>query len=144
MSRRGTDLNVQQLALMLAALVMSVLMGMTSIFAQERSSAPSPLQIDQNFLKMSQEALQRELRETRRCIDNALLNLRDVRGNVNRVNQVDLIDCRRRLSQVQRKIQQLGRAAERLNIEAQAQAAMLQQILRERQRAARVEKKSDQ
>jgi hypothetical protein len=128
----------------MAALVVSFFAGMTCTFAQERSSSPSPLQIDQNFLKMSQEALRRELRETRRCIDNALLNLRDVRGNINRVNQVDLIDCRRRLSQVQRKIQQLGRAAERLSIEAQAQAAMLQQILRERQRAARVERESDQ
>ena len=137
-------MSVQRLALILAALVVSVVISMKCTFAQERSSAPSPLQIDQNFLKMNQEALQRELRETRRCIDNALLNLRDVRWNINRVNQVDLIDCRRRLLQVQRKIQQLGRAAERLNIEAQAQAAMLQQILRERQRAARVEKKSDQ
>jgi len=131
-------------AFVIAALSMSLLIGEPCSFAQERSSAPSTLQIDQNFLKISQEILQRELKETRRCIDNGLLNLRDVRGNINRINQVDLLDCRRRLSQIQRKIQQLGRAAERLNIEAQAQAAILQQVLRERQRAARVRGKSDQ
>lgn len=69
------------------------------------------------------------MRAALRCIANARRNLRDLRGNINRVAQTDLINCGRKVIQLQRLLERMGRTAGRLAVEAEALAlqAILQQ-----------------
>jgi chromosome segregation ATPase len=96
------------------------------------SGVPSSLTIRSNFLTIKQGSLQRELRAIRRCLKNATLTLRDPQGRINRVPETDLVNCGRRLRQVQRQLQVLGREFTFLSQDAAALAIRFQQ-LQERQ-----------
>lgn len=96
--------------------------------ASASSGRPSSIQIRQQFFNQEQAYLERQLREVQRCIKTASLNvvLFDPRGNINRVPQTDLVNCRRRLAQLTRQVNSLARRAQQLGQEAQAQALKLQ------------------
>ena len=72
---------------------------------------PSTIQVRQNILAQKAAALQRELKELQRCIRNAsqLQTLRDPEGNINIVPQNDLVNCTRRLQDLQRQQDSLSR-----------------------------------
>ena len=76
---------------------------------------PSTIQVRQNIIAQKAAALQRELKELQRCITNAsqLQTLRDPEGNINIVPQNDLINCTRRLQDLQRRQDSLNRANSR-------------------------------
>jgi chromosome segregation ATPase len=101
-------------------------------------SGPNTFTIEQRALTRAQARLERELRQVRRCLSNAAQNLRDPQGNINRVASVDLVNCGRRLGALQRKLNRLGRSAERLQFEAAAAQAKLEGLLRSRAARARV------
>jgi len=129
--------------LVLKALLLAVLLGLTAVTCASgqtvsasatqsgrSSGTPSTLQIKQNFLSINEASIQRQMRAALRCIANARQNLRDLRGNINRVAQTDLINCGRKVAQLQRLLERMGRKAGRLAVEAEAlalQAAILQQ-----------------
>ncbi|GEM_PF-2207361 len=86
---------------------------------------PSTITIHQNALAREQAAMGRELRVASRCIQNARRNLRDTKGNIDRVAQTDLLSCGRRAKQLQRKLKSLARKAEALSMSATAKVAYL-------------------
>ncbi len=101
---------------------------------------PSTLQVRQNILGQKAAALQRELKELQRCITNAsqLQTLRDPQGNINIVPQNDIVNCTRRLQDLQRRQDSLNREIAALSQDAvplaaaaqtQARQAQLQRIL---------------
>jgi len=105
------------------------------------TGTPSAFTIKQQILEQQQAEIQRGLTELTRCISTASLDvvLRDPSGQINRVPQTDLVNCRRALSVLERRLQRLSRAAAQLSRDAQAQAialetqarlALLQQNLR--------------
>jgi len=108
--------------------------------ARASSGRPSTIQIRQQFLKQQQAAIQSELREVQRCIKNSRLFvvLIDQQGRINRVPQTDLVNCSRRLAQLQRQILSLARKAEDLARDAQYKAMLLEDALREEERAAKL------
>jgi hypothetical protein len=81
---------------------------------------PSTFQVRQNIIAQKAAALRSELKELQRCISNAsqLQTLRDPEGNINIVPQNDLVNCTRRLKDIQRRQDSLNR-----EIAALAQAA---------------------
>ena len=121
--------------LVLKALWLPVLLGLTAVTCASgqtvsasatqsgrSSGTPSTLQIKQNFISINEASVQRQMRAALRCIANARRNLRDLRGNINRVAQTDLINCGRKVTQLQRLIERMGRKAGRLAVEAEALA----------------------
>jgi hypothetical protein len=92
------------------------------------SGGPSSIQIRQQFFDQEQAYLQRQLREVQRCLTTSSLNviLYDPTGNVNRVPQTDLVNCRRRLEQLTRQANSLARRVQHLAQDAQAQSIALQ------------------
>jgi len=93
---------------------------------------PSAIQVRQNILAQKAAALQRELKELQRCISNAtqLQTLRDPEGNINIVPQNDLVNCTRRLQDLQRR-------QDSLNREIAAIAQAVQPVAATAERAAR-------
>jgi hypothetical protein len=104
----------------------------------QSSSQPSTLAIQQKILALKQAGLQRELNRISRCLKQAQLQLRDVRGNINRVARTDLLNCGRDLRRVQRKLANLGREADTLSRRAEAQAFFLQALIQKREALARI------
>jgi hypothetical protein len=104
------------------------------------SGRPSTIQIKQNILEKKQEALQRQVDDALRCIENAsnLQTLRDPQGNINLVPQTDLVNCRRQLLTYQRELQSLLRQSSRLGADATAASLQLQRQLQTVERAARL------
>jgi TolA-binding protein len=86
---------------------------------------PSTIQVRQNILAQKAAALQRELKELQRCIRNAsqLQTLRDPEGNINIVPQNDIVNCTRRLQDLQRRQDSLNREIAALAQSAQPVAA---------------------
>jgi len=93
---------------------------------------PSTIQIRQNIIAQKAAALQRELKELRRCITNAsqLQSLRDPEGNINMVPQNDLVNCTRRLQDLQRRQDSLNREIAALSQDAQPLAAAAERAAR--------------
>ena len=94
---------------------------------------PSTIQVRQNIIAQNAAALQRELKELQRCITNAsqLQTLRDPEGNINIVPQNDLVNCTRRLQDLQRRQDSLNRQIAALSLDAQPVAAAAQRIARQ-------------
>ncbi|MBI4966173.1 MAG: hypothetical protein HY913_23040 [Desulfomonile tiedjei] len=115
--------------------------------AQSRAASATPVSpstgrassfvIRQDILAMKQADIERQIDEARRCIQDAsnATILRDPEGNINRVPQTDLVNCSRRLAQLQRQLEGLAREANQLSVDAEFQAAQIQRRLqRERSR----------
>ncbi len=111
----------------------SMAIGQTTI-----SSRPSTLAIQRNILSLKQAGLERELNIVVRCIKQAQLRLRDIKGNINRSARIDLTNCGRKLTQIQRKLQNLGKEAETLSRKADAQAFLLRSLIERQAAAARI------
>ncbi len=111
----------------------STAIGQTTI-----SSRPSTLAIQRNILSLKQAGLERELNIVVRCIKQAQLRLRDIKGNINRSARIDLTNCGRKLTQIQRKLQNLGKEAETLSRKADAQAFLLRSLIERQAAAARI------
>lgn len=81
------------------------------------SSRPNGIQIKQNILAQKRAAINNELREVQRCLADASqpIALRDPQGNLNRVPQNYLLNCGRRLAELQRQLESLGRQAAMLS-----------------------------
>jgi hypothetical protein len=96
---------------------------------------PSTIQVRQNIIAQKAAALQRELKQLQRCITNAsqLQTLRDPEGNINIVPQNDLVNCTRRLLDLQRRQDSLNREIAALSLDAQPLAASAQRISRQAQ-----------
>lgn len=97
--------------------------------AMTRSSAtPSSYQIQQNFFTIQLAGINRSLRQVQRCIANAANPqiLRDFEGNVNRVPQVDAINCGYQLKQLQRHLASLTRQQTKAAQDAAVQAELLE------------------
>jgi hypothetical protein len=105
------------------------------------SGRPSSIGIKQNILKQKQAALARELTEVARCIRTSGQSqvLRDPEGNVNIVPDIDVTNCARRLAQLLRQQSSLGRAANQLAQDAQAQANSAQRALEQARTKARLQ-----
>lgn len=104
------------------------------------SSGASTISIRQEWLAQQQAALKRALSEVQRCIKTATnqTTLRDPQGNINQVPQTDVINCTRKLKQLQRQLASLQRKAAALGSDAQFEAAVLSQKLRQLQRQSRL------
>jgi hypothetical protein len=96
---------------------------------------PSTIKVRQNIIAQKAAALQRELKELQRCITNAsqLQTLRDPEGNINIVPQNDLVNCTRRLKDLQRRQDSLNREIAALSTDVQPVAAAAQRIARQAQ-----------
>lgn len=96
---------------------------------------PSNIQVRQNIIAQKAAALRSELKELQRCITNAtqLQTLRDPEGNINIVPQNDLVNCTRRLRDLQRRQDSLNREIAALSFNAQPVAAAAQIISRQAQ-----------
>jgi hypothetical protein len=94
---------------------------------------PSTIQIRQNVIAQKAAALQRELKELQRCITNAsqLQSLRDPEGNINMVPQNDLVNCTRRLQDLQRRQDSLNREVAALAQSTQPVAAAAERRARQ-------------
>jgi hypothetical protein len=105
------------------------------------SGRPNTLQLKQNALKQQQAALAQELVEVGRClrISSQSQVLRDPEGNLNQVPEIDLVNCARRLAQLQRQQTNLARAARQLAQDAQAQANAAQRALEAARTKARLQ-----
>ncbi len=92
------------------------------------TGTPSTFTIKQQIIAQQVAQIQREVTQVSRCIRTASLDvvLRDPTGQINRVPQTDLIDCRRRLNALLRRLERLTRAANRLSRDARAQAVALE------------------
>jgi hypothetical protein len=86
------------------------------------SSRPNGIQIKQNILAQKKAAIDSELKEVQRCLANASqpVALRDPEGNLNRVPQTDLLNCGRRLAELQRQLESLARQAAMLSQDSEA------------------------
>lgn len=112
-------LSILVATLLLAFVSAAFAQGLTSAAASAAAKAvstpsggrPSSLQVRQNIIAQKAAALQRELKELQRCISNAsqLQTLRDPEGNINIVPQNDLVNCTRRLQDLQRRQDSLNR-----------------------------------
>ena len=93
----------------------------------------STIQIRQNVIAQKAAALQRELKELQRCISNAsqLQTLRDPEGNINMVPQNDLVNCTRRLQDLQRRQDSLNREIAALSQDAIPLAAAAERRARQ-------------
>jgi len=94
---------------------------------------PSTIQVRQNIIAQKAAALRSELKELQRCITNAsqLQTLRDPEGNINIVPQNDLVNCTRRLQDLQRRQDSLNSQIAALSLDAQPVAAAAQRIARQ-------------
>jgi hypothetical protein len=110
--------------------------------ASRSSGQPSALEIQENALNMQLAQIEGDLREVKRCISNASNPqvLRDFNGNINRVPQVDLVDCSRRLKQLERQLAGLKRQATSLSLDAQYKTQRLQRVLSDVTRVRRTQK----
>jgi hypothetical protein len=98
---------------------------------------PTSLAIRENILEMKRADIERQIEEAARCIQDASnpTILRDPEGNINRVPQTDLVNCSRRLAQLQRQLQAVAREANQLAVNAEFEGAQIQRRLqRERSR----------
>ncbi len=122
--------------LILILALASTVQGQTASASAKASSpsvgTPSTFTIKQHFLAQQQARIQGEIREVRRCIANASNTqvVRDPEGNLNRVPQVDLIDCSRRLQQLTRQLQILTRSADRVSQDAAVASARASNLAR--------------
>jgi hypothetical protein len=105
---------------------------------------PSTFTIKQHFLAQQQARIQGQIREAQRCVANASNTqvVRDPEGNINRVPQVDLIDCSRRLQQLTRQLAILVRSANALTRDSEVAAARSETILRNAERDKRTQPSS--
>jgi uncharacterized iron-regulated membrane protein len=94
---------------------------------------PSTLAIRENILAMQRANIEEQIEEARRCIQDAAnpTILRDPEGNVNRVPSTDIVNCSRRLAQLQRQLEGVARQAQQLSVDAQFQAAQAQRRLQQ-------------
>lgn len=92
------------------------------------TGTPSTIAIREQFLVQQEQIIERELQQVTRCIANASLNvvLVDPTGIINRVPQTDIVNCTRRLNQLQRQVARLAREAQQLANDAQVQATALE------------------
>ncbi len=97
------------------------------------SATPSGITIKQEFLAKKVAAIQADIRVAQRCVQNATINLRDVEGEINRVKSTDIINCGRRLIQLQRELAKLGIASSRFAQEAAAEAEIMASIEKQKQ-----------
>jgi TolA-binding protein len=100
------------------------------------SGRPSTIQIRQQILQQQQARLENQLREIQRCIRTSRLRvvLIDVEGRTKRVPKTDLVNCGRRLQQLLRQLSTLAGKADDLARDAQFQAILLEDALRQQQR----------
>ncbi len=94
---------------------------------------PRTIQIRQNIIAQKAAAIQSELKELQRCVTNAsnLQSLRDPEGNVNIVPQNDLLNCTRRLQDLQRRQDSLNREIAALTQSTQPVAAAAERLARQ-------------
>ena len=114
--------------LMMIAPTMIYSQGAAATPASRPSGIPSTITIQQNALAQQQIAMERELRVVSRCIQNASRNLRDTKGNIDRVAQTDLLNCGQRAKQLERKLKSLARKADALSMSATAKALYLERL----------------
>jgi hypothetical protein len=115
--------------------------------ATSRSSGtPSTYAVKQHFIAMEQARIRGQIREAERCIANASNTqvVRDPEGNLNRVPQVDLIDCARSLQQLTRQLATLARKADQLTRDAEVAAIRLEGIAEEALRQERTQPSGSQ
>ncbi|MBI5570137.1 MAG: hypothetical protein HY914_09345 [Desulfomonile tiedjei] len=129
--------------------ILSLVFGATSFAQQSRSATATAVrppsggggtaEIAQNALTFKRAELTRQLREIQRCISDASnpIVLRDPQGNINRVPQTDLINCARKLGQLQRQLSSLQRQSNALAQDATFQSILLQDALQIAQRKVR-------
>lgn len=104
---------------------------------QEKSSAargvsassgrPSTIEIQQHYLLMKRAQIERDIKEAQRCLSDARQPtvLYDPQGNINRISQIDIVDCGRRLEQLQRELSNLARASNAMAKDANFQSSLL-------------------
>jgi hypothetical protein len=97
------------------------------------STAPSPFTIRQHFLSQQAATIQIDIRAAQRCVQNATQTFFDVVGNINRVAQTDLVNCGRRLAQLQEALTKLGRTSAKLAEDAAAEAEIIAGLLKQQQ-----------
>jgi chromosome segregation ATPase len=97
------------------------------------SGTPSSATIKLDFLRQQADALEIDIRVALRCIETAQMRLRDVEGEINRVASTDIINCGRRLSELQRQLAKLERASARLGEEAAAEAEILLSLKKQKE-----------
>ena len=99
------------LAFVSAALAQGSASAAAKAVSTPSGGRPSTIEVRQNIIAQKAAALQRELKEIQRCISNAsqLQTLRDPEGNINIVPQNDLVNCTRRLQDLQRRQDSLNR-----------------------------------
>jgi hypothetical protein len=119
----------------LSLLAVGAAIGQETGSAQARevsasSGTPSSFRIRANILAQKQAAIEAQIEVAQRCIKNASLPtvLRDPEGNVRVVPQTDIVDCKRTLNSLQRRLVSLGRESERLSRDAEAAAFRLERL----------------
>ncbi|MFH1116473.1 MAG: hypothetical protein V1792_21380 [Pseudomonadota bacterium] len=92
------------------------------------TGTPNTFTIKQQIIAQQQAEIERALTQLNLCISTASLDvvLTDPSGQINRVPQTDIINCRRALNSLQRRLVTLARSAEQLSRDARAQSAALQ------------------
>jgi Mg2+ and Co2+ transporter CorA len=117
----------------LIAAIPGVVLGQASDIASATPvnvsvGTPSIFTIRQQILNQQQEIIEREFQQVARCIKTSSLNvvLTDPTGIINKVPQTDLVNCRRRLSQLQRQVARIAREAQQLSRDAEQQSAALE------------------
>jgi len=95
--------------------------------ASASTGRPSTFEIQQHFLLMKRAQIERDMKEAQRCLEDARQPsvLYDPQGNINRISQIDIVDCGRRLEQLQRQLASLARTAEAMGKDAAFQSGQL-------------------
>ena len=134
------------LALSLASTVQAQTTSAAAKTTSRSSSTPSTYAVKQHFIAQQQARIQGEIREAKRCIANASNTqvVRDPEGNINRVPQVDLIDCSRRLQQLTRQLATLERSATALARDAEVAGMRLEEMARSAVRQKRTQSNGTQ
>jgi len=115
------------------------LVGLLSLVVAGDSMAQSQgtIEIRQNILQQQKAAIEQQLKEAQRCIQNATNSqvARDPEGNINRVPKIDATNCARTAAALTRTLASLGRQAAQLERDAKVMADASKRGLIERQKA---------
>lgn len=88
------------------------------------SMAQGGLEIQRDILQLQRTALESQLRDAQRCIQNGQNPqvLRDPEGNINRVPKIDVTNCSRTAKALTRSLASLSRRAAQLERDAKVLA----------------------
>jgi len=127
--------------LLLAPLTMAQSRAASATPVSPSTGRASSIAVRENILAMQRANIERQIDEATRCIQDAsnATILRDPEGNINRVPQTDLVNCSRRLAQLQRQLEGVARQATQLSLDAGFRAARLQRQLQQKKSALTIQ-----